>query len=124
MARWFAAAFLCWCNLLGYAQKQVSFDDFLVPLRFHGEPAKPMYNTPNSKTFRTKIRQAVAGGPNFDDHYTLALWGCGAGCVMFSIVDAVDGRVYDSPFTVSWVDEADEGVKYARNSRAIHIVGA
>jgi hypothetical protein len=66
----------------------------------------------------------VAGGPNFADRYTLALWGCGAGCVMFSIVDAVDGRVHDSPFTVSWVIEADEGVKYARNSRAIHIVGA
>jgi hypothetical protein len=124
MARWLVITFLWWCSLFGRAQQQVSFGDYSVPVQFHGKPAEPLHNTSNSKAFRTKIRQAVTKGPNFADHYILALWGCGTGCVMFSIVDAMDGRVYDSPFTISWVDEADEGVRYARNSRAIHIVGS
>jgi hypothetical protein len=124
MVRWFAAAFLSLCSPFGHAQHQVNFSDYSVPVMFHGKPAEPLHNTPNSKTFRTKIRQAVASGANFADHYTLVLWGCGAGCVMFSIVDAVDGRVFDSPFTVSWFDETEEGVRYVRDSRAIHIVGS
>jgi hypothetical protein len=112
------------CCLAGDAQRPVSFADYPVSLKFHGRPAKPLLNSPNSKRFRTRIFQAAASGPDFADHYTLALWGCGAGCVMFSIVDAVDGRVYDAPFTVSWGDEADSGVNVKRDSCAIHVVGS
>jgi hypothetical protein len=112
------------CCSASYAQRPVTFADYPVSLRFHGKPAKPLLNSPNSKTYRTKIREAAALGPNFADHYTLALWGCGSGCGMFSIVDAVDGRVYDAPFTVSWTDERDADLKVIRESCAIHIVGS
>jgi hypothetical protein len=123
--RWLVIAGLFFgIGISGNAQQQVSFKDYAVPLKFYGKPAIPLHNSPYSKTFKTKIREAVEDGPNFADHYTLALWGCGSSCVMFSIVDAVDGRVYDAPFTVSWADETDDGVIGVRNSRALHVVGS
>jgi hypothetical protein len=42
---------------------------------------------------------------------------------MFSIIDALGGRVYDFPFTVTWTDEIDYGVNCRRDSKAVHIVG-
>jgi hypothetical protein len=105
-------------------QSQIGFNDFLVELKFHGKPAAPLHNTPFSRGFKTRIQSAAAHGPNFADHYTIAAWGCGAGCVAFSIVDAMDGRVYDFPFSVSWNDESDSGVLGRRNSRALHVVGS
>jgi hypothetical protein len=42
---------------------------------------------------------------------------------MFSIIDATDGRVYDFPYSVSWVDENPYGVDFRRDSRAVHVVG-
>ena len=102
----------------------MSFKDYPVSINFHGKTAAPLHNSPNSKRFRTMIRRAAQDGPNFADHYVLAVWGCGAGCAMFSIVDAIDGRVYDAPFTVSWTDEVDGGVGFVLNSRALHIIGS
>jgi len=102
--RWRLVGTICWIGLFAVAEQPHGFGDHPVALEFHGSPAVPLQNTPNSKRYRTKIRQAATNGPNFADHYTLAVWGCGAGCVMFSVVDSVDGRVYDAPFTVSWFD--------------------
>jgi hypothetical protein len=86
--------------------------------------AKVQRNTPNSKIYKTMIRYAMERGPNFADHYVLARWGCGAGCEMFSIIDAKDGRVYDAPFTVTWLAEQNPGLQVVRDSRAVHIVGS
>jgi hypothetical protein len=108
---------------MGYSQDAVSFKNYPVPLKFRGKPASPSHNTPNANTYRTKIRQAAEHGPNFADHYTVAIWGCGSSCAMFSIVDAVDGKVYDPPFGVEWRDEVDSGVSFRRDSKAIHVVG-
>jgi hypothetical protein len=123
MLRRFSIALLCSTASIAVAQKSLSFRDYAVPLAFHGKPVPALRNTLNSRTYRTKIREAVAAGPNFADHYTLAIWGCGSSCAMFSIVDANDGRVYDFPFGVSWVDEALAGVNFHRNSKAVRIVG-
>jgi hypothetical protein len=40
--------------------------------------------------------------PTFAGHYTLALWGCGAGCANGGVVDARSGQVWLIPF--SWAD--------------------
>jgi hypothetical protein len=110
-------------GLVGYSQKTVTFEKYKVPLRFHGKPVPALHNSPNSKTFRTKIREGVAAGPNFADHYTLAGWGCGSSCVMFSIVNLLDGKVYDFPFTVTWNDEVNSGVTFHRDSSAVRVGG-
>jgi hypothetical protein len=116
------ALILC-SGFFAHAQNAVGFQGYRVPVKFQGKPATPLHNTPNSKTFRTKIREAVADGPNFADHYTLAIWGCGSSCAMFSIVDAVNGKVYDFPATVSWIEEVDFGITFHRDSRAVRVVG-
>jgi hypothetical protein len=58
-------------------------------------PAKPdVYADPQSKVFRTRIREGAAQGPNFAGHYTIVSFGCGAGCQTFAIVDAQSDRIF------------------------------
>jgi hypothetical protein len=80
-----------------------SFDQFRVTQVFSGKPANPVLRTADDRMFRTKIRDGAKDGPNFAGHYTIAAWGCGAGCVQMALIDAVDGQVYRAPFKVlSW----------------------
>jgi hypothetical protein len=60
----------------------------------------------------------------FADHYEVAGWGCGSGCLSFAIVDAITGKVYIFPATISQAREAGEPLTYRRNSRAIHVIGS
>ena len=123
MLRWLSLALISCTSLVGFPQHAVGFQDYPVPLRFRGKPAPPLHNTPYSKLYRTMMRNAEDDGPNFADHFTVAKWGCGAGCVLFSIVDATDGRVYDFPYSVSWLDENPYGIDFHRDSRALRVVG-
>jgi len=123
------AALFVVCIIAGRAiaqddKREVRFEDYPVQLKFQGKPARPQQNSQFSRGFKTRIKLAAAAGPNFADHYTIAVWGCGAGCVAFSIVDAVDGRVYDFPYSVSWGNEADSGVLGHRESSVLHVVGS
>lgn len=63
---------------------------------FKGKPAPPKLITPTQRQFRTVLRKGERKGPNFAGHYTVVEWGCGSNCVSFAIVDAVNGRVYDT----------------------------
>ena len=83
--------------------KLPTFKDFATAEVFSGKAAAPVLRTANQRMFRTMIRQGAAKGPNFAGHYTIADWGCGAGCVSIAVADAKDGRVYDAPFqALSW----------------------
>lgn len=76
-----------------------SFDQYPVTgAKFVGKPAAPVLKTAEERKFRTMIRTAAADGPNFAGHYTIAEWGCGAGCVSIVVVDAATGAVYPGPF--------------------------
>jgi hypothetical protein len=80
-----------------------AFDQLRVTQVFSGQPARPILRTPDDRMFRNRIREGAAEGPNFAGHYTIAEWGCGAGCVQMALIDAVDGRIYRGPFQVlSW----------------------
>jgi hypothetical protein len=48
--------------------------------------------------FRTELRRHAPHGPDFAGHYTLALWGCGAGCATGAVIDARSGQVWIIPF--------------------------
>ena len=54
----------------------------------------PVIKTAEARRFRTMIREAAAKGPNFAGHFTVAEWGCGAGCVSVAIIDAATGSIY------------------------------
>lgn len=79
---------------------------------------------PAARLYRTRIREAVAKGVGFAGHYEVAIWGCGAACLSFAIVDAVTGKVYFFPATISQVREAGERLTYKRDSRAVHVIGS
>ena len=85
------------------AQDYPAFEQFRVSEPFNGKPAAPVLKTAEDRMYRTMIRDAAKGGPNFAGHYTIAQWGCGAGCVSIAVTDAADGRIYRGPFKVlSW----------------------
>ncbi len=85
-----------------------AFDQFAVSKIFRGTPARPRLESVWARTYRTRIKEEVSEhGANFAGHYTLATWGCGAGCVSFAIVDVASGKVFDPPFEVlTTADEA------------------
>jgi hypothetical protein len=59
--------------------------------------AKLRIDSPDARLYRTRLRYALAHGPNFAGHYVLAAWACGALCTMFGIIDAKTGRVFFDP---------------------------
>jgi hypothetical protein len=68
-------------------------------------------SNPIARTYRTVLRREIAQGPNFAGHYRVAVWGCGACCSMFAVVNLSAGRVitpegfsYTSGFHFAEVD--------------------
>src|SRR5947208_3010419 len=74
------------------------FGDFPSKGLFHGKPAPPILRTAGQRLFRTRIREAAKGGPNFAGHYTIVEWGCGTSCISVAISDTETGMVYEGPF--------------------------
>jgi hypothetical protein len=83
-----------------------SFEDFRVTQVFRGRPVPPVLDTPKARAFRTELRRQAASGPNFAGHFTVALWGCGAGCTDVAIIDARSGQVWFASFSYedAWQD--------------------
>src|ERR1044071_2168521 len=50
--------------------------------------------SPDARTFRTRLSEALVDGVNFAGHYVIAGWGCGTGCISGAIIDARNGRVF------------------------------
>jgi hypothetical protein len=73
-------------------------EDYPAKDIFHGEPAAPVLAAKETRMFRTELRRQAALGPNFAGHYTMALWGCGAGCANGAVIDARSGQVWIIPF--------------------------
>jgi len=64
--------------------------------RLHiGKPAEPKLKTPTQREFRTVLRSGAKKGPNFAGHYTVVEWGCGSNCVVYAVVDALNGKIYE-----------------------------
>jgi len=90
-------------NLLGtvaLAAGPPRFKDYPVADIFRGRPAAPVLASQNARRFGTQLRNSVKYGPNFAGHYTVAQWGCGAGCVTVAVIDAESGQVWFAPFRI------------------------
>lgn len=98
-------------GLLSAQNTVPTFDQYRVTQpKFSGKPMQPVIKTAEDRRFRTMIRKAAAGGPNFAGHFTVAEWGCGAGCVSVAIIDAATGSIYHGPFRIlSWEMRKYEG---------------
>ncbi|HEX4506673.1 MAG TPA: hypothetical protein VH722_13150, partial [Alphaproteobacteria bacterium] len=110
------------------------FEDYVVPAEKLSRPASPVLVAPDAREFRTTLRQAAAKGPNFAGHFTVAVWGCGAACTDFGIVDARSGMVFFIPAlrgisTFAVVEpDGDEpeytGLRFRTDSRLLVVLGA
>lgn len=100
-------------------------------------PRLDLTSSPIAKRYRTVLRMETAKGPNYDGHYRVAFWGCGASCAMFALVNLKTGRVITArEFTTVLGThlDADEflpntesngwGFRYKSESALIVVVGA
>lgn len=94
------AAFL-FATVPAIAAEPPSFADFPVKGIFRALPAVPVLTTRHARMLRTVLRKEAASGPNFAGYFTLARWGCGAGCISWAIINAATGAVWFAPFTVN-----------------------
>ena len=71
--------------------------------RFQDYPATPyagpnaapdVGSDPQSRRYRTQLRNWAREKPNFAGHYILATWGCGTGCTQIAVIDAITGKVF------------------------------
>ena len=80
---------------------------------FKGKPAAAnLASHKDARMFRTRLREAAPGGPNFAGHMTVVTWGCGTSCQTVALIDARNGRVYFGP-------TASLGVKHRIDSRLL-----
>ena len=81
------------------ATDQPKFSDYPVGQIYQGKPAVPILSK-SHRSYRIVIREGAKSRVQFAGHYTVPMFGCGAGCAGFYIVDSITGKVYDG-FTVA-----------------------
>lgn len=59
--------------------------------------------------YRTTLRNALSGEPDFNGHYAFAIAGCGTGCQLNWIIDLENGRIV-------WHGQTEMGVAYRPDS--------
>lgn len=59
--------------------------------------------------YRTTLRTALAGEPDFNGHYAFAIAGCGTGCQLNWIIDLENGKVV-------WHGQTEMGIAYRPGS--------
>jgi hypothetical protein len=94
-----------------FAQERIpAFKDYPVTNIYRGKNA-PLILTRDTRAFKTRLREALKGRPNFAGHYIVTSWGCGTGCQLGAVIDARTGRVYWFPFAVGQNYETDADFK-------------
>jgi hypothetical protein len=68
------------------------FDQF--PSQVYDGPVGHLdLSSPNSYSYRTRLRNGAQQPVNFAGHYQLAQWGCGTECITGAMIDALTGQV-------------------------------
>lgn len=91
-----------------------------------GARAAPVLDTPEKRAYRTRLRAAANGAPNFAGRLAVAEWGCGTSCMTGAIVDLQTGEVAFFPGSVSgWgaVDPKFKAAEYRIGSSLIVLSG-
>lgn len=92
----------------------------------HPVAAQPLLTSKKAQQFRTAIRREFSEPANFAGHYRVAIWGCGADCRDFAILDKETGSVYDMPGeseVVGIMGNNDERIDFRAGSKLFIISG-
>ena len=73
-----------------------------------------------AKRFRTRIRDGLAEGANFNRYYSFITFGCGTSCVMGFITDTRTGQVFQLPFGGESTPELD--IDFKLDSNLIQVI--
>jgi hypothetical protein len=121
----------CLISLTAIAPPAPRFADFPVPSEHIARPATPVIAGRTAREFRSQLRAAASGGPNFAGHYNIARWGCGAGCLMWGLIDERTGQVHFEPaiesidaYAVDFDAPDAASLNFRRDSRLLIILGA
>jgi hypothetical protein len=104
-----------------------SFSDYPAAAHGVGRRARVQLKTPLAHYFRTSLRRAAKGPPDFAGDFVVAEWGCGASCTGWAVVNRATGEVFWAKgyeFIVNVHGGDEEGVFYRRDSRLIVLEGA
>jgi len=99
------------------------FGDYPGTAIYRGRNAAPILASKDARQFGTQIRRGARGKPNFDGHYIIVGWGCGAQCWNGAIVDAIAGTVVMLPYVAGTPQQDAELVDYRIDSRLIALNG-
>ena len=86
---------------------------------FAGTIHRPNFKGANHAfaTYRTHIREGVAGGPNFAGHLALVTFGCGSGCNTTLVADLASGKL--GQFPLGGEDYLYLNLAYDKTSRLV-----
>jgi hypothetical protein len=98
--------FLLICLLaLPAAAATPHFADFPITSIYKGVPAPVDFSSsPESKQFKTVLKNGAAKGPNFAGSFTVVSWGCGTNCLEVAILSAESGKILSRLSTCGGVD--------------------
>lgn len=74
----------------------------------------------SARMFRTRIRNGLAEGANFDGRYSFIAFGCGTSCIFSLITDTRNGQVFEPPFGGETTPELS--IDLQLNSNLIHVI--
>lgn len=123
-----AAVCLSVCAAQAQAKKLPTFSQYAVKAE-KIKPAKVNINTPDTRAFRTRLREAAREGVNFAGRFVIAAWGCGTGCLNGVVIDGKTGKVYFpkslSGFGLGYGDWTNnhEALEFKPNSKLLIING-
>lgn len=86
---------------IGLAQAKSSvpqFTDYPVKSVYTGKTAQLDMTDPDTRMFRTRLREALKEKPDFAGEYVITMWGCGASCRVYSFINKRTGKLLAGGF--------------------------
>jgi hypothetical protein len=112
--------------------KTPRFEGYRVTVRRGRVAPLDLRSHPLARRYRTLLREQQRDeGVNFAGRYTLASVGCGTGCSITAVIDALDGRAHFPTELNGWTGivgdydppEGEEPWTYRANSRLLRATG-
>ncbi len=100
-------------SITALGQRTPQFKDYPVKKIYSGKNASLILDS-FGKQYRTRLTEAIQNGkPGFAGRYIVTGWGCGTGgCNTGAIIDAITGRAYPFPVSLSSVTVEDANGEY------------